>query len=364
MVGSKNFHQIAEITSFKDILTMQPQNVSYPQRVLVRACRCGDVTAIENFSATQASLKQIINSIRTDADETLLHIAVAAPRQAVPLTQELLRAGADARARGFGSQAKTALHEAARVGHADVCTLLLAVGASANAVKRGDWTPLMVASAGCHAEAVHVLLQAGADVACINREGATALHLACRAGNTTCVRALLENSADVAAQTHNKRTALHYAARADWPDIVKCLLKAGANPAETDLAGVCAVHDAAAYAGWNTLACLLHPGMWMPDCGGLHVLHHAALGGRPNCISHLLESCEAKVVAEHIDSLDRTGKSPITLAILNGHVDAARVLVSFGAGVQQQWLLLFQRNGHRDLVNQLQKVETYSHPVP
>ncbi|VDP15274.1 unnamed protein product [Soboliphyme baturini] len=76
---------------------------------------------------------------------------------------------------------KTALHECAQNGHLrSVEYLTRDVGVQVNCLKRGDWTPLMLACIGGHEPVVRCLMDAGADPYYRNKDGITAFHLACR----------------------------------------------------------------------------------------------------------------------------------------------------------------------------------------
>lgn len=65
-------------------------------------------------------------------------------------------------------------------------TWLLGEGVEAEALKAGDWTPLMLAAASKAPSAAAVadlLLEGGADVTAVNKDGWTSLHIAARTGS-------------------------------------------------------------------------------------------------------------------------------------------------------------------------------------
>ena len=84
---------------------------------------------------------------------------------------------------GLGNfDGKTPLHEAAQCKSASVVAFLLERGVEVDALKRADWTPLMLACTKAGNDAVvAALLEGGADPALQNKDGWTAFHLAARA---------------------------------------------------------------------------------------------------------------------------------------------------------------------------------------
>ena len=90
----------------------------------------------------------------------------------------------------------TALHEAARWGHAAVVGVLLEHGAPVNAADDAGRTPLYVACAVGHAEAAGQLLKAGARADCATTTTRwTALHAAADRGHSATVQLLLDRGA-------------------------------------------------------------------------------------------------------------------------------------------------------------------------
>ena len=80
----------------------------------------------------------------------------------------------------------TALHLAAKNGHSQVVSALVAAGASVDAPTGGlGRTPLHLAAAAGHAEAVSVLLQAGASPLIRGRDDSSALQLASAGATAT-----------------------------------------------------------------------------------------------------------------------------------------------------------------------------------
>ena len=84
---------------------------------------------------------------------------------------------------GLGNfDGKTPLHEAAQCKSASLVAFLLERRVEVDALKRADWTPLMLACTKAGNDAVvAALLEAGADPKLQNKDGWTAFHLASRA---------------------------------------------------------------------------------------------------------------------------------------------------------------------------------------
>ena len=156
----------------------------------------------------------------------------AAGRGDVDAVRALLDDGADPDlARGDGL---TALHLAAREGHAEIVDVLIGAGAETGATTRiGDYTPLHLAGGAGHAEVVGALLEAGADpTAVTTSSGVTPLHLAAEArGGEGAVRLLLEHGAPVNARERSAgQTPLIFAAAAGRAASAAELLRHGADP--------------------------------------------------------------------------------------------------------------------------------------
>jgi ankyrin repeat protein len=157
----------------------------------------------------------------------------------------------------------TALHNAARSGHADVAECLLLAKADHHHTNDCDETPLYLAAAGMHESTVRVLLGARADAnppspsrsplfgACLHPRQSTVFHLLLGAradANATpfsgftplstavangcpdaVLKLLLRAKADVDAATTGESTALRDATRLDRHSAARILVRAKAN---------------------------------------------------------------------------------------------------------------------------------------
>lgn len=128
------------------------------------------------------------------------------------------------------AQGRSALHEAARAGHAGIATALLAAGADPAVTDADGRNALHEAARGGHLEVLGHLLDAlpdsgGADAAALDAQGCNVLMLACMADRTT-------------------------------PELAQRLLGLGIDPGQRDHAGKRAIDRAAETGRWSLVAVL------------------------------------------------------------------------------------------------------------
>lgn len=121
---------------------------------------------------------------------------------------------------------KTLLHEASQFCQDEVVEFLLENGAQVDAIKRADWTPVMLAcTKRDNLPVLTRLVKAGADLTLVNKDGWTPFHLAAREGDLEMLKYLLENNANLwQTQSKNGRTPLHTAALSGNDQTVQFLL--------------------------------------------------------------------------------------------------------------------------------------------
>ena len=144
------------------------------------------------------------------------------------------------------------------------------------------------------ANAVAILLDKGLDPNYLDKNGSTLLMIASMQGHEAVVKLLLSRNADEARRGPGGDTALMLACLKGRLGTVKLLVDKGAQ--------------------------ISQPG-WAP-------LHYAAFEGRAEVARYLLEKGAAK------DALAPNGYTPLLLAMLGGHMDAARELLYADADVR------------------------------
>ena len=161
------------------------------------------------------------------SSSTVADAAMRGDRDAV---RALLKQGADvSAAKGDGM---TALHFAAERGDTAMTEMLVYAGANVAAVTRiGQYTPLHLASRTGNASVVQALLKAGASVSArTTNSGVTSLHLAASSGNAEVVTLLLDHGADAdAKESEWGQTPLMFAAAENRVEAIRVLLERGAD---------------------------------------------------------------------------------------------------------------------------------------
>ncbi|XP_066260043.1 ankyrin repeat domain-containing protein 16-like [Euwallacea similis] len=124
---------------------------------------------------------------------------------------------------------KTPLHEAAQFTQLHSVKKLCSYGADVNALRRGDWTPLMLACTKIQAEVslsiVQSLVVEGAEINYPNKDGWTCVHILARERGLDILDYLIEKELIVDLKTRNGRTALHITALHGNKQILCRLLK-------------------------------------------------------------------------------------------------------------------------------------------
>src|SRR5262245_3649127 len=200
----------------------------------------------------------------------------------------------------------TALHWAVHQGDLDLTQRLIRAGAKVNVQNNYGSTPMSEAAVLGRLDLLEALLKAGADVESPNADGQTALMIVARTSRVDAARLLLKNGAKVnAVEQWRGQTALMWAVAQKQPEMVAELVKAGA-----DVNGRSTVNN------WDRQVTAEPRAIYRP-AGGLTPLLYAAREGCVDCARHLVEG------GADINLGDPEEVSPLLLAVLNGHFDAA-----------------------------------------
>ncbi|KAF4992913.1 hypothetical protein FGRMN_6857 [Fusarium graminum] len=128
-------------------------------------------------------------------------------------------------------EGRSPLSHAAEGGNIEIITFLLDNGADVDVADTGGWTPLMVAAEQGHDETVAILLKHGADPNAADEDNFTALIEAVISGSPAVTARLLDAGADPDAQDETDNlTAISRAAERGSTDVVKLLLERGVDP--------------------------------------------------------------------------------------------------------------------------------------
>ncbi|WP_226467613.1 ankyrin repeat domain-containing protein [Luteimonas panaciterrae] len=158
---------------------------------------------------------------------------------------------------------------AASGGDEDDCagvTLLLKNKAKVNVRSRDGRSALHEAAFAGHAEIAAALIDAGADVQARDAAGRTPLLEAARGGRLSTFEALVAARADIHALDNEQHDALQLASRAEIvsSSLVRRLLELGADATRTDADGKRAIDHAASAGRW-TLVAVLDPDYPLPS---------------------------------------------------------------------------------------------------
>ena len=226
----------------------------------------------------------------------------------------------------------TALHWAADMGNAELVDLLLKSGAKLKTPNRFGSTAMGLATTKGYAPVMERLLTAGEDPKGVVN-GEPLVMLAARSGNVDAVKLLLAKGADPnTKEPQREQTALMWAAAEGHTGVVKLLLEAGGDvkarskapgkglvlgtgfvvPRMNDPLGLRSNRDSQSW-GIRLDGLQFTPLMW------------AARGGHIDTIKTLVAG------GSSVNEAKPEGTTPLILAIINYHWEAASVLLDLGA---------------------------------
>ncbi|KAG2492690.1 hypothetical protein HYH03_009104 [Edaphochlamys debaryana] len=186
---------------------------------------------------------------------------------------------------------------------------------------------LLTAAKGGDVAEVRALLAGGASTkhTADTLWGDTALHLAAEKGHTAVVGALLEAGADLeAARSFDQARPLQLAAERGRADVIRVLLKAGAWLDAPNKYSTQPLRLAARGGHLEAFQVLVEAGAKLdvdvPE-GGWQLLHSAAAGGDPAVTQAVLQA------GADVNARNEHGHTPLALAALRGNLEAVRVLL-------------------------------------
>ncbi|CAO3658530.1 unnamed protein product [Rhizopus microsporus] len=320
------------------------------------------IKSLENKDHVERILKEQpdldINTKDTHGD-TILHYA--SRMHNLPVIDLLVQYGADIEA--VNEHGRRPIHEA--IDSEDCIAYFIDHKVDVNAMKRGDWTPLMIAASKGNRKVVEMLVKAGALLNRTTKDGRTALYLAVQEGHIDMAKYLADIYPEAIAQPtksgrlpvqaaaslmhetaayeitshllslapssvlthrdHSGRNLLLDAAVSQNLKILKYLLDQGADPNDRDALGRSIIHHAAMVGHLNVLRLLesVPNVQWdAPDSwDSWTALMHAARQGYLDIICYLVETIRVDK-----DHKDKHGRDAQEISVLWGHKDVASYL--------------------------------------
>ncbi|XP_032672263.1 ankyrin repeat domain-containing protein 16-like isoform X2 [Odontomachus brunneus] len=309
-------------------------DVTSVSRSFLRACQSGDVRRVETL-VVKHGICDWCDFRHSDSGDTALHVAARAGNMNVV---KYLCEHFDMptfKVDVANKDMKRPLHEAAQFAREDVLKYLLEKGASVDALKRGDWTPLMLAcTKSGHAafQCIVTLLMGKANARLRNKDGWTPLLIACRAGDENVIDLLLTHMPEsIDDRSNNGRSALHIAAFHGHERVINSLVVLRPSLLNSqDSAGSSPLHEAMKSGNVNAARRIVHLGsdVSLVDNVGQTVLHVAALTGNAKAVEYILEHNLIDVNREA-----SFGITPLMAARRSNHSDVIDILTKSGAKI-------------------------------
>ena len=363
---------------------------------LYQDCQNGDLEAVEKYLSSDADAKKKINELVFDDglgfQATPLHAAIESGNER--LIRTLLQHGGNPSLQD--GQKYTCLMLACSLGRIDVVRLLMGHGVQVMPAKQSGLksTPLHEAVMSNNVEIVETLLNVEPKLLELtDGRSWTALHYSCQYGKCEVAKVLVDKGANIDAQIDIRRTPLHLAGFEGYDVCVEYLLKNQADPnvqsegnwtplilaaqegktkcVELLLAdnrtdfnlrasnGRNALHSASFYGRTEIAKMLVDKGIecHVPDKDQWTQLHLCAQEKHPEIVRYILEHGRGI----QINAKSHNGRTPLHSASLKGCLEAARILLEFGAALDEvdnkEWTALHVacQHGHTGVAEFLLK---------
>ncbi|KAL6254433.1 hypothetical protein P5V15_014482 [Pogonomyrmex californicus] len=297
-------------------------------REILRACQNGDLDRIKTIFEKEGHRIRGWGSFGHEVSgDTVLHVAAQAGNMSI--VKYLSKHTDEFKVNVKNKDMKTPLHCAAQFAREDVLKYLLENGAEVDALKRADWTPLMLActkSGPTAHECIKALLAAKANASFRNKDGWPPLFIACRTGDEESVNILLKHWPEGIHQwTNNGRTVLHIAALHGHEGVIDLLVRANADVNAQDSSGSTPLREAVKHGNLDMVKCIIHLGadISLIDNIGRTILHDAALIGNAEIVEYIVKNNLIDV-----NHKDFFGITPVMIA--HNH-DVVKILIENGA---------------------------------
>ncbi|XP_076254734.1 ankyrin repeat domain-containing protein 16-like isoform X2 [Rhynchophorus ferrugineus] len=213
---------------------------------------------------------------------------------------------------------KTPLHEAAQFARYDSILELCSFDANVNVIRRGDWTPLMLActkiKSDINYKIVVKLVEKGAHINAQNKDGWTCAHILAREGCIEIYDHLISNGLNVNIKTKNGRTALHIACLHGHKDLIAILLKY-IDINTTDNCGNTPLHEAILGKNIEIATMLIQNGAEIKakNNSDFNLLHLAASQDNTTMLDYLINGLQI-----NINIQNKNGWTPLHCAARKG----------------------------------------------
>jgi len=231
--------------------------------------------------------------------------------------------------RGYGL-----LHDAASIGNVPFAQQLIQKGANPNVLDKNGNSPLHWAVFYRKQEMICLLVKYGADLNLQNYDGESPLHWGCSAeGSAALAAGLISLGAWPHIQDVSGQTPLHYASAIGDLQTMVVLLRAGAPINVEDDEGDSPLHWATRENQSLAVRLLQQAGASgkLQNEDGETALHLAVELNEESLVSQLLQNSSRD--QSSLNLLDGEGCSPLHLAVVQGNVSIAQLLINSGADV-------------------------------
>ncbi|XP_030755991.1 ankyrin repeat domain-containing protein 16-like [Sitophilus oryzae] len=228
---------------------------------------------------------------------------------------------------------KTPLHEATQFGQLASVLKLCSYGADVNALRRGDWTPLMLACTKIQddisLQIVQTLFRNGALINIRNKDGWSCAHMLAREGSIEILEFLISRGLDVSINTKNGRSPLHIASLHGHIGISSLLLKY-IDINLKDNCGNTPLHEAVLGQHIDLCKFLIKNGanICARNNSDFSLLHLAASKAQNNIIKYILNELKFD-----INDQNRNGWTSLHCAAKQSNKEAYKYLEKNGANV-------------------------------
>lgn len=335
---------VATVSTLLDLKADIEQRVqdSWGGTALLVAARCGQEKVVEQLIQLKANLAVYANEAKENEDKEMLHALHLAAKYNHPNTVRLLvanKVNVDIVTKDKWETPSACF--AAGHGNSRVLETLLELKADIHKPGKSGWFPIHCAAKWGHEEAISLLIAHRVDVnlPLQNEWGDTVLQIAAINGQENSVKKLMELKADFTLYNKEGRNALHLATQNGHPNVVRFLIASNSDIEEKtkDEWQMTPAYMASSYNSPQVLETLiaLKADIHCPAKSGLHPIHGAASWGHAETIQLLVENKANVNQLTQQTGYNPTQKTPAYYAASKGKIKALQKLLDLGADCHQ-----------------------------